>query len=52
MKKTKLQLIFIFFLIAILHTNCSSHCDDEDYTRDQKEATLRADVDTLHIVRD
>lgn len=49
MKKSTLQIIFIFFLIAVLHTNCSPHCDDEDYTRDQKEAALQAD--TLRISR-
>jgi len=49
MKKQKLQFLFIFFLIAVLHTNCSPHCDDEDYTRDQKEAALHAD--TLSVAK-
>ena len=49
MKKSTLQIIFIFFLIAVLHTNCSPHCDDEDYTRDQKEAALHAD--TLSVAK-
>lgn len=27
----------ITFCIILLHINCAPHCDDEDYTRDQKK---------------
>jgi hypothetical protein len=34
-------LALIVFCMTILHTNCAPHCDDEDYTRDQKKAALQ-----------
>ena len=35
------KIIFIVFLILSLNTGCSSHCDDEDYTRDETEAAIQ-----------
>lgn len=40
MKKLNLKVIFILFLLAFLNINCSPHCDDEDYTREQNEAVI------------
>jgi hypothetical protein len=40
MKKLKIVIILIAIIFTFINTNCSSHCDDEDYTRDQKEAVL------------
>ncbi|WP_161595849.1 hypothetical protein [Flavobacterium pectinovorum] len=35
-----INLFLTVFLLVILNTNYASHCDDEDYTRDQKEAQI------------
>lgn len=35
-----LRIIAVVFFISVLGYSCSPHCDDEDYTRDQKEAEL------------
>jgi hypothetical protein len=40
MKKLNIKIIFTLILLSILSINCSAHCDDEDYTRDQKEVTV------------
>jgi hypothetical protein len=51
MKKTYLTVILITFFVALINSNCSPHCDDEDYTRDQKEAALYH-KDSLKILLD
>lgn len=40
MNNILLRIFAIVFFIAVLAYSCSPHCDDEDYTRDQKEAAL------------
>ena len=40
MKKLNFIIILSIFFLTILTISCSEHCDDEDYTRDQKEAVL------------
>jgi len=35
------KITFIVFLILSLSTGCSSHCDDEDYSRDETEAAIQ-----------
>ena len=49
MKKLNIKIILILFVLTLLYTNCSQHCDDEDYTRDEKEATAIHHKDSLMI---
>lgn len=51
MKKTYLTIILIIAFISFISSNCSPHCDDEDYTRDQKEAVL-SQKDSVKILID
>jgi hypothetical protein len=51
MKKSYLTIIFIAVFVALINSNCSPHCDDEDYTRDQNEAVLYQ-KDSLKILVD
>ncbi|WP_163397807.1 hypothetical protein [Flavobacterium fluviatile] len=44
MKKSYLTIILLAIFVAFVNTNCSAHCDDEDYTRDQKEAVLHQKI--------
>lgn len=37
---TAIKIILTLFLILLLNIRCSPHCDDEDYTRDEKEAAI------------
>lgn len=43
MKKSSFTIISIVIFLTFINTNCSTHCDDEDYTRDEKEAALHRD---------
>ncbi|MEL1255928.1 hypothetical protein AAEO57_19200 [Flavobacterium sp. DGU38] len=40
MNNVLLKIVAIVFFISVTGYSCSPHCDDEDYTRDQKEAAL------------
>lgn len=51
MKKSYLAIILLTIFVALINSNCSPHCDDEDYTRDQKEAVLHK-KDSLKILID
>ncbi|MBZ4042120.1 hypothetical protein [Flavobacterium hibisci] len=51
MKKSYLTTILLVAFVAIISSNCSPHCDDEDYTRDQKEAVLHQ-KDSVKILVD
>ncbi len=51
MKKSYLTIILIVVFISLISSNCSPHCDDEDYTRDQKEALLHQ-KDSIKILID
>ncbi len=51
MKKTQLNIILVITIIAFISSNCSPHCDDEDYTRDQKETVLHQ-KDSIKILID
>lgn len=51
MKKLNFVIIVTAIFFSLINTNCSSHCDDEDYTRDQKEAVLHQ-KDSLKVLID
>jgi hypothetical protein len=40
MKKTNFLIIGTIIFLTFINTNCSTHCDDEDYTRDENEAVV------------
>lgn len=53
MKKTSLlKVIPCALLTAFLNANCSEHCDDEDYTRDdeQEESVIKQQQDSLKTI--
>jgi len=51
MKHLNFKLIFLIFVIFCIGISCSSHCDDEDLVRREKEANLAAikQSDSLEI---
>lgn len=51
MKKLNFTIILFTIFVSLINTNCSPHCDDEDYTRDENEAVLHQ-KDSLKILID
>jgi hypothetical protein len=50
MKMKSVPYFLIIFLTTFLLINCAPHCDDEDYTRDQKAIVYHKD--SLHVIID
>lgn len=49
--KILLPIFLIVILISILNYSCESLCEDDDYRRDQKEASIHK-TDTLEATID
>ena len=46
---TAIKIILTMFLILLVNIRCAPHCDDEDYTRDKKEAAIYKS-DSLKVI--
>ncbi|WP_281233188.1 hypothetical protein [Flavobacterium gelatinilyticum] len=51
MKILTLRIAIIAFLISLLSYSCAEHCDDEDYRREEREASLYH-ADSLRVSKD
>ncbi len=48
MKIPYIPFVLLIFISVLLYS-CSEHCDDEDYTRDQKDQAARVIIDSLKV---